>query len=130
MVQSYSDLKNNADVRGSIKPLPSQVFDIIEHFLLNVQYGHLILMIQDGFVVKIDKIEKFMISAKSSREVGFSPKEKVKKKHPMQVKILSDLQSIRYGQLVIHVNNGQVGQIEKTEKRRIEELEGLHGDGI
>jgi hypothetical protein len=49
-----------------IKPLPSQVFDIIEHFLLNVQYGHLILMIQDGFVVKIDKIEKFIISEKTS----------------------------------------------------------------
>jgi len=36
------------------------------------------------------------------------------------MKILSDLQSIRYGQLVIHVNNGQLGQIEKTEKRRID----------
>jgi hypothetical protein len=108
-----------------IKPLPSQVFDIIEHFLLNVQYGHLILMIQDGFVVKIDKIEKFIISARS-REEGIS----ATKKHPMQIKILSDLQSIRYGQLVIHLNNGKVGQIEKTEKRRIDELEGLYGDGI
>jgi hypothetical protein len=130
VVQSCSDAKNSvANLRGAIKPLPSQVFDIIEQFLLNVQYGHLILMIQDGFVVKIDKIEKFMISAKS-REGGYSIKEKAKKKHPMQMKILSDLQSIRYGQLVIHVNNGQVGQIEKTEKRRIDELEGLYGDGI
>ncbi len=129
-MQSCSDAKNNvANLKGAIKPLPSQVFDIIEHFLLNVQYGHLILMIQDGFVVKVDKIEKFMISARS-REGSVLIKEKVKEKHPMQIKILSELQSIQYGQLAIYVNNGQVGQIEKTEKRRINELEGLYGDGI
>lgn len=129
-MQFHADTKNNAaNRRGPIKPLSSQVFDIIEHFLINVKYGHLILMIQDGFVVKIDKIEKFIISAKG-REEGISEKEKIIKKHPMQMKILSELQSIRYGQLVIHLNNGQVGQIEKTEKRRIDELEGLYGDGI
>ncbi|MDF2633371.1 MAG: hypothetical protein K0R78_245 [Pelosinus sp.] len=129
-MQSHAGSKNNvANVRAPIKPLPSQVFDIIEQFLLDVQFGHLILIIQDGFVVKIDKIEKFIISAKS-QEKRISSKEKVKKKHSIQVKILSDLQSIQYGQLVIHVNNGQVGQIEKTEKRRFDELEGLYGDGI
>jgi hypothetical protein len=130
MSQSLAVTKKTlADSRGPIKPLPSQVFDIIEKFLLNVQYGHLILMIQDGFVVKIDKVEKFLISAKN-REKSLIAKDKTAKKHPMQMKILTELQSIKYGQLVIHMDNGQVGQIEKTEKRRIEELEGLHGDGI
>lgn len=130
MSQSLAVTKKTlTDSKGPIKPLPSLVFDIIEKFLLNVQYGHLILMIQDGFVVKIDKVEKFLISAKN-KEKSPAAIDKIEKKHPMQMKILTELQSIKYGQLVIHMDNGQVGQIEKTEKRRIEELEGLHGDGI
>jgi hypothetical protein len=130
MLQSPVVSKNTlADSKGPIKPLPSQVYEIIEKFLVNVQYGHLVLIIQDGVVVKIDWIEKFIISAKSRVKCSMA-KDKSVIKHPLQVKILTELQSIRYGQLVVHLDNGQVGQIEKTEKRRIGELEGLHGDGI
>lgn len=114
---------------SSIKPLSSQVFEIIEGFLYTVQYGQLILAIQDGIVVKIEKIEKFIISTKN-REAKCTKVDKSLKKHPLQTKILTELQSIRYGQLVIRLDNGQVEQIEKTEKRRVNELEGLYGDGI
>lgn len=114
---------------SQVKPLPSQVFDIIECFLYNVQYGQLILVIQDGIVVKIEKIEKFVISTKSRESRGLKI-DKFSTKHPLQTKILSELQSIKYGQLVIRLDNGHVEQIEKTEKRRIDELEGLYGDGI
>lgn len=116
----------NVGKMSQIKPLPSQVFDIIETFLFTVQYGQLILVIQDGIVVKI---EKFVISAKS-RDYKSGNLDKNFKKHPLQTKILTELQSIRYGQLVIRLDKGQVEQIEKTEKRRINELEGLYGDGI
>lgn len=119
----------NVGKMNQIKPLPSQVFEIIECFLFTVQYGQLILVIQDGIVVKIEKIEKFVISAKS-RNSRSTKVDKSLTKHPLQTKILTELQSIRYGQLVIRLDNGQVEQIEKTEKRRINELEGLYGDGI
>ncbi|WP_378953574.1 DUF2292 domain-containing protein [Pelosinus sp. sgz500959] len=119
----------NVGKMSQIKPLPSQVFDIIECFLYTVQYGQLILVIQDGIVVKIEKIEKFVISSKN-RDAKCLKVDKSLKKHPLQTKILTELQSIRYGQLVIRLDNGQVEQIEKTEKRRINELEGLYGDGI
>lgn len=129
MLQSHVVNKNTlADSRGPIKPLASQVYEIIEQFLLNVQYGHLNLMIQDGVVVKIDRVEKFIISLKTKERGSIT--DKSVRNHPLQVKILTELQSIRYGQLVIHMDSGQVGQIEKTEKRRIGELEGLYGDGI
>ena len=117
---------------NQIKPLPSQVVEIIESFLHNVQYGQLILVIQDGIVVKIEKIEKiekFIISTKM-RERRYEKRENSLTKHPLQNKILTELQNIRYGQLVIRLDKGQIEQIEKTEKRRINELEGLYGDGI
>lgn len=119
----------NMGKMSQIKPLPSQVFEIIECFLYTVQYGQLILVIQDGIVVKIEKIEKFVISAKS-RDTRYAKVDKPLAKHPLQTKILTELQSIKYGQLVIRLDNGHVEQIEKTEKRRIDELEGLYGDGI
>ena len=114
---------------GQIKPLSSQVFEIIESFLYAVQYGQLILVIQDGIVVKIEKIEKYIISAKS-RESTCTKIDKSLKNHPLHIRIVTELQSIKYGQLVIRLDNGHVEQIEKTEKRRINELEGLYGDGI
>lgn len=114
---------------NQIKPLPSQVVEIIESFLHNVQYGQLILVIQDGIVVKIEKIEKFIISTKV-RETRYEKRDNSLTKHPLQSKILTELQNIRYGQLVIRLDKGQIEQIEKTEKRRINELEGLYGDGI
>lgn len=112
-----------------IRPLPPQVLDIIIHFLHTVHFGFLILTVQDGHVVKIEKTEKFIISAKT-REVGCTRYDKPQKKHPLQGKITAELQAIQYGQLVIRLDNGQVEQIEKTEKRRVNELEGINGDGI
>nr|WP_092071600.1 DUF2292 domain-containing protein [Dendrosporobacter quercicolus]NSL49526.1 DUF2292 domain-containing protein [Dendrosporobacter quercicolus DSM 1736]SDM28230.1 Uncharacterized small protein [Dendrosporobacter quercicolus] len=128
--------KTAAAIRGrnesrvsQIRPVPLQVLDIIIHFLHTVKNGYLILTIQDGHVVKIEKTEKFIISAKT-REAGCISYDKPQKKHPLQGKITAELQAIQYGQLVIRLDNGQVEQIEKTEKRRVHELEGIHGDGI
>lgn len=119
----------NKKIVNPAKALPSQVVEIIDCFLYTVRYGQLILVVQDGMVVKIEKIEKYIISAKS-RETRCPKVDPSLHTHPLQVKIITELQSIRYGQLVVRVDNGHVEQIEKTEKRRIDELEGLHGDGI
>jgi hypothetical protein len=129
--KSITDVRSgrNESSANPARPLPSQVLDIIIHFLHTVHTGYLILTIQDGFVVKIEKTEKFIISAKS-REKGYINYDKPQKKHPLQGKITAELQAIQYGQLVIRVDNGQVEQIEKTEKRRVHELEGIYGDGI
>jgi len=110
------------------KPLSPQVSEILNSFLSTVQYGQLVLVVQDGMVVKIDKIEKFIISARPNGRA--SKVETSCKIHPFQMKIINELQSIKFGQLVIRLDKGHVEQLEKTEKRRIHELEGLYGDGI
>lgn len=127
--KSASELRGGRNESNPVRPLPSQVLDIIIHFLNTVHTGYLILTVQDGHVVKIEKTEKFIISAKS-REAGYIHYDKPQKKHPLQGKITAELQAIQYGQLVIRLDNGQVEQIEKTEKRRVHELEGIYGDGI
>ncbi|SHI82715.1 DUF2292 domain-containing protein [Propionispora hippei] len=111
------------------KQLQHQVLEIVNHFLFSAENGYLILTIQDGVVVKVEKTEKYIITNKS-RETGYVKYGKPVSVHPLQAQIVTELQKIQYGQLVIRFANGKVEQIEKTEKRRVHEVEGVHGDGI
>ncbi len=112
------------------QPTP-QILEIINHFLFTADNGCLVAGIQDGYVVKIEKAEKFIISNKnkSSSYIKYGKPTAI---HPLQEKILQELKKIQYGQLVIRLNNGKVEQIEITEKQRVNEneMEGTHGDGI
>ncbi|HWR41161.1 MAG TPA: YezD family protein [Patescibacteria group bacterium] len=114
---------------SSLKPIQIQVTEIIAHFLHTVQQGYLILTVQDGCVVKAERTEKFIISARE-RDLWQSVLSRPTQKHPFLEKILTELRSIRYGLLVVRLEDGQVNQIEKTEKRRINEMQGTYGDGI
>ncbi len=137
-MEYFSPTKKNApDLRKSTNPtrifpkktLPLQVLDIITYYLYNVQYGTLMVVIQDGVVIKMEVTEKFVVSAKS-RDLRLIRVDPPSKPHPLQDKIVTEIQKIMYGQLIIRMDNGQVDQIEKTEKKRAHEIEGLHGDGI
>lgn len=122
--------KNSTRVRANAKTSPPpQVLEIINHFLHTVQDGYIVLGIQDGYVVKIEKVEKFVISIES-RKSGYIVADKAYSQHPLQAKILAELQTIQYGQLIVRLIRGQVKEIEKIQKNRIDELKGVHGDGI
>lgn len=111
------------------KTVSLQVLDIIAYFLYNVQQGELVVIIQDGVVIRMEQTEEFIVSAKS-RDKKLNRIIVPAKAHPLQDKIVAEIQTIMYGQLIIRMKNGQVDQIEKTEKKRAHELEGLNGDGI
>ena len=108
---------------------PVQVMEIVDHFLLTADNGFLSLTFQDGYVVKIERNEKYIITAKN-RQTGYVKYGKPGTAHPLHEKIAAELQQIQYGQFVIHLKNGKVEHIEKTEKRRMSEQENLHGAGI
>jgi hypothetical protein len=127
--QQAVDSRKHDGGNSPIRSQPIQVLEIIDYFLHTTYSGFLIVSVQDGYVVKMEKTEKFIITAKS-RQGSYIKFEKPQRKHPLCVRILSELQAIRYGQLVIRLDNGQVDHLEKTEKRRVHELEGTYGDGI
>ncbi|MCE5284696.1 MAG: YezD family protein [Pelosinus sp.] len=111
------------------KKPPSQVLEIINHFLFTAENGSLILTVQDGFIVKIEKAEKYIISSKG-RETGYVKYGKPTGALPLLGRIIDELKKIQYGQMVIRFLNGKVEQIELTEKKRVNETQGLNGDGI
>ncbi|BBB91901.1 MAG TPA: DUF2292 domain-containing protein [Methylomusa anaerophila] len=110
------------------KILPPQVMELIGHALHTVQYGYLILTVQDGCVIRMEKTEKYVFSSKN--KAGYVKRNVPVGEHLLQSKIIAELQGLMYGQLIIHLEDGKVGLIEKTEKRRINEYEGINGDGI
>jgi hypothetical protein len=103
--------------------------ELIELSLNTVQYGFLILTMQDGCVIRMEKTEKFVFSSKN-KSASYVKKHIPSGKHSLQDKIFAELGEVKYGQLVIRLEDGKVEHIEKTVRRRINEFEGLHGDGI
>lgn len=110
------------------KNLLPQVVELLRYSLHTIQYGYLILTVQDGCVIKMERTEKFIFSSKN--KVGYIIRDISAEQHSFQPKILAQLKGLMYGQLIIRIENGKVEQIEKTEKRRINEYEGTYGDGI
>lgn len=105
-----------------------QVIELLRHSLHTIQYGYLILTVQDGCVIKMERTEKFIFSSKNKSD--YIVRDIPAEQHSFQPKILAQLKGLMYGQLIIRIENGKVEQIEKTEKRRINEYEGIYGDGI
>lgn len=105
-----------------------QVLELIRHSLYTVRYGYIILTVQDGCVIKMERTEKFIFSAKNKTD--YVVREVPAGQHSFQSKIIAQLQGLMYGQLIIRIEDGKVEQIEKTEKRRINEYQGVDGEGI
>lgn len=110
------------------KNLLPQVIELLRHSLHTIQYGYLILTVQDGCVIKMERTEKFIFSTKNKS--GYIIHTIPVEQHSLQPKILAQLKGLMYGQLIIRIEGGRVEQIERTEKRRINEYEGIYGDGI
>ncbi len=113
---------------SSKRLLAPQVTELIRHSLHTVKYGHIILTVQDGCVIKMERTEKFIFTSKNKS--GYVVQNIPPEQHSFQSKIIAQLQGLMYGQLIIRIEDGKVEQIEKTEKRRINEYEGIYGDGI
>lgn len=109
------------------KIVSQPVLELIGYSLHAIQYGFIILTVQDGCVIRMERTEKFIFAAKNRS--SYIKRNIPPEKHVFESKILQELQSLQYGQLVIRLEDGKVEQIEKTEKRRINEYLG-HGDGI
>ena len=111
------------------RSISSQIIELLVFSLNTVQYGFLILTVQDGYVIRMEKTEKFIFSSKN-KPAGYIKRDTSPGKHALQNKILDELQEVQYGQLIIRLEDGKVEQIEKTIRRRINEVEGVNGDGI
>jgi hypothetical protein len=101
----------------------------IDQSIENINFGELVLIVQDGHIVQIERTERIIIS-NSPKKQSTDSKKSIDEINLVRDKILRELSYLKYGQLVIKIKDGKVVQFEKTEKRRFPEVEGVYGDGI
>ncbi len=106
---------------------PAKALAVIDQSIQNISFGEIVLIVQDGHIIQIERTEKIIISSQKNFQQGKKNAEEI---NLLRKKILGELSYLQYGQLVVKIKDGKAVQIEKTEKRRFPEVEGVYGDGI
>jgi len=106
---------------------PAKALAVIDQSIQNISFGEIVLIVQDGHIIQIERTEKIIISSQKNFQQGKKNTEEISL---LRKKILGELSCLQYGQLVVKIKDGKAVQIEKTEKRRFPEVEGVYGDGI
>jgi hypothetical protein len=104
--------------------IPVIVLDQIEQAVADVGFGLVTLIVQDSKIIQIEKLDKIRIGDKRVIVAA------VESNPLLRTKITEAMLGMDYGQITIVIQNKRVVQIERTEKQRVNSLEGLYGDGI
>ncbi|MDR3153266.1 MAG: YezD family protein [Deltaproteobacteria bacterium] len=107
--------------------LEPQVLDGILNLLRETFHGQITIVNQNFRVVQVERRENFNTeeltghSALSAGELNFTAVKK---------KISSALKGLEFGQVILVVKKGRLAQIERLQKERFSDLQGVYGDGI
>ncbi|WP_199884062.1 YezD family protein [Anaerosinus massiliensis] len=111
--------------------ISEEAWSLIENEVLDTGYGTVILTVQDGCLIQFEKTEKFRLDNASigkKNEKRIAPTKKIHEN--LRKKLNGYLKDIKFGQISINIKDYKISQIEKLEKHRFEDLQGLYGDGI
>lgn len=113
----------------------AQVFryawEIIERAVDEIRFGSITMIIQDGYILQLEKNEKIRLdSANLQAQPEKSKPSKKIDKAGLQGRILSAVKELQYGQVTILIKEGAVVQLERTTKQRFANMQGVYGEGI
>lgn len=102
-----------------------EVMDYLIEQMQKISFGEVVLVAQDGVLVQIESQEKLRLAnwgQHLEQQLWTDKQQKHIVKHLQQ-----EFSHLAYGKLVIVIKNGNVIQMERTEKQR---FTGLDGEGI
>ncbi len=105
--------------------IPLEVMDYLIEQMQKISFGEVVLVAQDGVLVQIESQEKLRLAnwgQHLEQQLWTDKQQKHITKHLQQ-----EFSHLAYGKLVIVIKNGNVIQMERTEKQR---FTGLDGEGI
>lgn len=105
--------------------IPLEVMDYLIEQMQKISFGEVVLVAQDGVLVQIESQEKLRLAnwgQHLEQQLWTDKQQKHIVKHLQQ-----EFNHLAYGKLVIVIKNGNVIQMERTEKQR---FTGLDGEGI
>lgn len=92
-----------------------------------ISFGQVILTAQDKRLVQLEKIEKIRVSPKTGPDIQLTEKTPSQGQELLRRRIAQEFSQLSFGRLTIVVQNGNVVQLERTEKQR---FTGMDGEGI
>ncbi len=105
--------------------ISTEVMQKIDSMIRSTFHGSITLIVQDSRLIQLERNEKVRVTdLKEVRPAAAQPGEAI------HSKILASLTGLKFGHVTIIIKGGAIVQIERTEKRRFNEWEGLYGDGI
>jgi len=120
-------MAKNTSIKSARNVIDSDALDKVELLINSTYHGSVTFIIQDSCVIQIERSEKLRLSDLLNKP---STGAKTNDSSRVRAKILESLSGLKYGQIVVVIKNGAVVQIEKTEKSRFTEWEGVDGEGI
>ncbi|MDR1545610.1 MAG: YezD family protein [Deltaproteobacteria bacterium] len=108
--------------------LNSEVLAGLMRLLAKTFHGQVSLVTQNYRVVQIERRENFNPDDLLTPDLGLSAEHF--RVEAVRDKIAQALKGLEYGQVVLVIKKGRLAQIERLQKERYADLQGLAGDGI
>ncbi|MDR1577491.1 MAG: YezD family protein [Deltaproteobacteria bacterium] len=91
-------------------------------------HGQIILIAQNFRVVQVERKENFNPEDLFVRDLG-AASENIKVQ-PLKDRIIQALKGLEFGQVILVFKKGRLTQIERLQKERFSDMQGMSGDGI
>lgn len=111
-----------------VNNLDQSVLQTVQTTAAGVEHGSLTLIVQDSRLIQMDVVNKIRFGAQLSSKL--KPVRGKVVQQVLQGKIAAALRDMQYGQVTLVIKNGEIVQVERTEKQRFASLQGLYGEGI
>ncbi|MDR3590512.1 MAG: YezD family protein [Negativicutes bacterium] len=110
----------------STSNISEKVLNRIEDAVATTSFGSIVLTVQDARLIQIDLGEKIRLDGTPR----LLPKATRDRNPVLRSRVIRALFGLKFGQVILMVENGKAVQIERNEKTRWNRMEGQHGDGI
>lgn len=105
--------------------------ELIDQAAAEIRFGSITVIIQDGYIIQLEKNEKIRLDAANLNLLKEKRKTEAKRdKEGLHARISTALKDLHYGQVVILIKEGAVVQLERTDKQRFTHMQGVCGEGI
>ncbi|MDR3565797.1 MAG: YezD family protein [Negativicutes bacterium] len=111
--------------------IANDVWDLVEAEIQKICHGTVSLIVQDGRLIQLDKAEKIRLNPRElAQKTGVClAAGQDAKSQSLRIPLAAALKGVRFGQVVVVLKDGNVVQIERVEKQRVNDWMGF-GAGI
>jgi hypothetical protein len=122
-------IDKEGSMNKSVSPgLDPAVLEGLIHLVKKTYHGQIILITQNFRVVQVERKENFNPEDLLERNLGLLGEGL--KAQLLKDRVSQALKGLEFGQIVLVFKKGRLTQIERLQKERFSDMQGMSGDGI